>query len=470
MKQKIKAVWVLLAVLALGVFLVKGGKDFVLGLDLAGGSALTYKIDTSTLPEGASVSDSVTSLRDVVERRVNLFGVTEAGVMTSYSRLAQEWRLVVELPGVTDVQQAAKLIGETPVLDFRTQKAGTTLGTSTLDYITNFQQTALTGRYLERASLVFDPTTNRPMVELTFDNEGANLFAQITKANIGKPVAIFLDGMPISVPTVNEEITGGKAVISGNFSVEESRILVGRLNAGALPLPIELAGTTVVGPSLGAVSVQDGVKAAIVGFLLVSLFMLFWYRLPGLVAIVALACYTVINLVVFEVGISPAIIIITALCVGLAMTIHRAFLFGVPIAYVVLALIPGGLVPVTLTAAGIAGFIISVGLAVDANVLTFERMKEELRSGKGLKDAIDIGFSRAWTSIRDSHIAAVIVSVVLYMFGTSIVKGFAITFFLGAILSLVSAQMITRVFLQALVPKTSGKLARFLFGSGFSVK
>lgn len=468
MKHIAKAFWTLLAVAALAVFLVKGGKDFVLGLDLAGGSALTYKIETGTLPEGADVSESVASLRDVVERRVNLFGVTEAGVQTSYSRLAQEWRLVVELPGVTDVQQAAKLIGETPVLEFRTQKVGTTLGTSTLDYITNFQPTALTGRYLDRAALVFDPTTNRPLVELTFNNEGANLFAQITRSNIGKPIAIFLDGMPISVPTVNEEITGGKAVISGDFTIEESRTLVGRLNAGALPLPITLAGTTVVGPSLGAASVHDGVKAAIVGFLLVSIFMLFWYRLPGLVAIVALACYTVINLVVFEVGISPALIIITATCVGLAMMVHRAFLFGVPLAYIVLALIPGGLVPVTLTAAGIAGFIISVGLAVDANVLTFERMKEELRSGKSLKDAIDIGFSRAWTSIRDSHIAAVIVAIVLYMFGTSIVKGFAITFFLGAILSLVSAQMITKVFLQALVPAKLGQFMRFLFGSGIS--
>ncbi len=468
MKQKIKALWVLAVVVALGVFLLKGDKDFVLGLDLAGGSALTYRIETSSLPEGSNVSESVNALRDVVERRVNLFGVTEAGVMTSYSRLASEWRLVVELPGITDVKQAATLIGETPVLDFRTAKKDSVVGTSTAEFIAAYEQTALTGRYLKRSALVFDPTTNRPMVELTFDDTGAKLFAQITKANIGKQVAIFLDGLPISVPTVNEEITGGKAVISGNFTVEEARVLVGRLNAGALPLPITLAGTSVVGPSLGAVSVEKGINAAIIGFLLVSAFMLLWYRLPGLVAVVALVCYTVINLVVFKVGISPAMIIITALCVGLAVAVHRSILFGIPIAYVVLALIPGGLVPVTLTAAGIAGFIISVGLAVDANVLTFERMKEELRNGRSLKDAIDIGFTRAWTSIRDSHTAAVIVAVVLYMFGTSIVKGFAITFFLGAILSLVSAQMITRVFLASLVPAKLGRFMRFLFGSGFS--
>jgi preprotein translocase subunit SecD len=468
MKEKIKAVWVILAVAALAVFLVKGGKQFVLGLDLAGGSALTYKIDTSTLPSGANVDDSVAALRDVVERRVNLFGVREAGVQTSYSRIASEWRLVVELPGVTDIQAAAKLIGETPTLDFRVPKAGAATASTTADLIAAYQETQLTGRYLSHAALVFDPTTNKPVVELTFDDTGAKLFAQITKDNVGKQVAIFLDGVPISAPTVNEEITGGKAVISGNFTSDEAKTLVGRLNAGALPLPITLAGTSVVGPSLGAASVHSGIYAAIIGFLLVSIFMLFWYRVPGLVAIVALACYTILNLTVFKEGMSSAMIIITAVCVALAMMMNRYFLFGVPIAYVILALIPGGLVPVTLTSAGIAGFIISVGLAVDANVLTFERMKEELRNGRSLKDAIDVGFARAWTSIRDSHIAAVIVSVVLYMFGTSIVKGFAITFFLGAILSLVSAQMITKVFLSALVPAKMGKVVRFLFGSGFS--
>lgn len=468
MKEKIKAIWVLLAIIALAVFLVKGNKDFVLGLDLAGGSALTYKIETDKLPEDVDDGESVDSLRDVVERRVNLFGVTEAGVQTSYSRLAQEWRLIVELPGVTNVQEAAKLIGETPVLEFRTAKPGVDLTATTTDFIAAFEPTRLTGTYLKRSQLVFDPNTNRPLVELTFNDEGANLFAQITKANIGKQVAIYLDGVPISAPVVNEEIVGGKAVISGDFSIEEARTLVGRLNAGALPVPISLAGTSVVGPSLGAVSVDKGVKAAIAGFLLVAAFMLLWYRLPGLVAIVALLSYVVLNLIVFQVGMSPAMIIITAAAVGAAMLIHRGILLAIPVAYLVLALIPGGLVPITLTAAGIAGFIISVGLAVDANVLTFERMKEELKNGRSLKDALDIGFARAWTSIRDSHIAAIIVAIVLYMFGTSIVKGFAIAFFLGALLSLVSAQMITRVLLHAIIPRQFGRAWRFLFGSGFN--
>lgn len=428
MKQKIKALWVILAAVAIAVFLIKGGKDFVLGLDLAGGSALTYKIETSSLPEGSDVSASVDSLRDVIERRVNLFGVREPTVTTSYSRLSKEWRLIVELPGVTDVVAAGKMIGETPVLDFRTLKNGVVVSSSTLDAISNFQVSALTGRYLDKATLIFDQTTNRPMVQLQFNDEGSKLFAEITKANVGRQVAIFLDGVPISVPTVNEEIVGGKAVISGTFTIEEARILVGRLNAGALPLPIILSGTNVVGPTLGGTAVNAGVKASIIGFMLVVIFMLVWYRLPGFMASLGLVAYSLIMLLLFK------------------------------------------LIPVTLTSAGIAGFIISVGLAVDANVLTFERMKEEIRNGKGLMDAVEVGFARAWTSIRDSHIAAIIVSIILFWMGTSVVKGFAFTFFLGAVVSLVSAQLITRQFMRAIANKSGSRLMKFLFSSGFHSK
>lgn len=382
-------------------------KDFVLGLDLAGGAALTYTIETSSLPKEVNVNESVEALRDVVERRVNLFGVREPTVTTQFSRLQQEWRLVVELPGVANVDEAAKLIGETPVLEFRTSKPDAkelTASSTLLDLVNNFERTELSGSYLKRAALVFDPTTNRPMVELTFDEVGAQLFATITKENIGKQVAIFLDGVPISSPTVNEEITAGKAVISGDFTIEEARILVGRLNSGALPVPITLVGKTIVEPSLGEKAVGAGAKAAVAGFGLIALFMILWYRLPGVMASLALVSYVVIMLTLFK------------------------------------------LIPVTLTSAGIAGLIISLGLAVDANVLTFERMKEELARGKGLRDAMETGFARAWTSIRDSHIAAIIVSVILFWFGTSVVKGFAFTFFLGAVISLFSAQVVTRLF------------------------
>jgi len=436
MKQKIKAFWVIAIVLVIGGWLWKGDtllngnfkKDFVLGLDLAGGAALTYTIDTKALPEGTNVQDSVDALRDVIERRVNLFGVREPTVTTAYSRLASEWRLVVELPGVADIDQAAKLIGETPVLEFRTEKKGAkplTASSTFYEMIGNYEKTELTGTYLKKATVGFDPTTNRPMVELAFDETGAKLFAKITKENIGKQVAIFLDGVPISSPTVNEEITLGKAVISGSFSVQEARTMVGRLNSGALPVPIALAGKTIVEPALGEKAIDAGKMAAFVGFALIVVFMILWYRLPGIMASLALVAYTAFMLALFK------------------------------------------LIPVTLTSAGIAGLIISLGLAVDANVLTFERMKEEMARGKSLKEAMETGFLRAWTSIRDSHIAAIIVSVILFWFGTSVVKGFAFTFFLGAAVSLVSAQIVTRVLLRAIVIDTPGKVGRFLFGSGF---
>lgn len=436
MKQKIKAFWVIVVVLVVCGWLLKGDvilngnfkKDFVLGLDLAGGAALTYTIDTKALPEGTNVEESVTALRDVIERRVNLFGVREPIVTTSFSRLANEWRLIVELPGVTDIDQAAKLIGETPVLEFRTLKndAREVDASSTVfDFANNFEKTELTGTYLKKSSLVFDQTTSRPMVELVFDETGAKLFAEITKANIGKPVAIFLDGVPISSPTVNEEITLGKAVISGSFTIEEARLMVGRLNSGALPVPISLAGKTIVEPVLGEKAIDNGVKSAVVGFLLIVFFMILWYRLPGIMASLALVSYVAIMLTLFK------------------------------------------LIPVTLTSAGLAGLIISLGLAVDANVLTFERMKEEIARGKGLQEAMETGFLRAWTSIRDSHLAAIIVSVILFWLGTSIVKGFAFTFFLGAVASLFSAQIVTRVLLRAIVINKPGKVGRFLFGSGF---
>ncbi len=437
MKAKIKAFWLIVVVLVIIGWLWKGDvilngnfkKDFVLGLDLAGGAALTYTIDTKALPEGTVVQDSVDALRDVIERRVNLFGVREPTVTTSYSRLANEWRLVVELPGIADIDQAAKLIGETPVLEFKTLKKGAkelSASSTVYDMIGNYESTGLTGTYLKKSSLGFDTTTNRPMVELTFDDTGAKLFAQITKANIGKQVAIFLDGVPISSPVVNEEITLGKAVISGSFTVQEARTMVGRLNSGALPVPIALTGKTIVEPALGEKAIGAGKKAAVVGFGLIVVFMILWYRLPGVMASLALISYLAFMLTIFK------------------------------------------LIPVTLTSAGIAGLIISLGLAVDANVLTFERMKEELRHGKGLKEAMEVGFVRAWTSIRDSHIAAIIVSVILFWLGTSVVKGFAFTFFLGAVVSLFSAQIVTRALLRAALIEKPGKVGRFLFGSGFT--
>jgi protein-export membrane protein SecD len=289
-----------------------------------------------------------------------------------------------------------------------------------------FVSTNLTGRYLKKATLEFDQNTREPMVSLQFDDTGTQLFDQITKANVGKIVAIYLDGAPISTPVVKEEIPDGQAVISGSFTPVEAKQLVGRLNSGALPVPISLLSTQTIGATLGGDAVHSGVKAAIIGFLIIALFLILWYRLPGLIAVIALCIYISIILALFK------------------------------------------LLPVTLTAAGIAGFIISIGIAVDANILIFERVKEEMRSGRTVLDAVSTGFSRAWFSIRDSNISSIITAIILFWFGTSLIQGFALTLGMGVLVSMLSAITITRIFLSSVNFLGENKIVRFLFSSGIS--
>jgi preprotein translocase subunit SecD len=412
---------------------------FRLGLDLSGGSHLIYKADTSLVP-ARQVNDSMNALRDVIERRINLFGVSEPVVQVQSGGLISGntgEQLIIDLPGVTDVEKAKEMIGQTPLLEFKTEAPkGTpqsvTVGKDgkvdlgTLNLGPQYVSTELTGRYLQKATLEFDTNTREPKVSLQFNDAGTKLFAQITKDNIGKTVAIFLDGAPISTPVVREEIPNGQAVISGSFTPTEAKTLVGRLNSGALPVPITLLSTQTIGAILGDNAVNAGVKAAVIGFLFVALFLILLYRLPGLIAVVSLCIFIVIILALFK------------------------------------------LLPVTLTAAGIAGFIISIGIAVDANVLIFERVKEELRSGRSITDATSVGFSRAWFSIRDSNISNFITAVILFWFGTSLIKGFALTLGMGVIVSMLSAITITRIFLSTLGFIGEGKVARFLFSSGLS--
>lgn len=409
---------------------------FRLGLDLSGGSHLIYKADVSGVPSG-EVGSSMDALRDVIERRTNLFGVSEPVVQVQHGGLisgAGE-QLIVDLPGVTDIKRAIEMIGQTPLLEFKVESPkkdgvqNATVdenGTVKLNLDDQFVATELTGRYLKRATLEFDQNTREPRVSLQFDETGTKLFAQITKANIGKMVAIYLDGAPVSTPVVREEIPNGQAVISGNFTPNEAKLLVGRLNSGALPVPITLLSTQTIGATLGESAVRAGVKAAIIGFLLVALFLILWYRLPGLIATIALIFYTSILLAIFK------------------------------------------LLPVTLTAAGIGGFIISLGMAVDANVLIFERMKEEIRKGHNIHDGIHAGFKRAWTSVRDSNTSSIITSIILFWLGTPLIKGFALTFGLGVLVSMFSAITVSRIFLFALGIEKSNKFTRFLFSSGFS--
>ncbi|KKP64230.1 MAG: Preprotein translocase subunit SecD [Candidatus Nomurabacteria bacterium GW2011_GWF2_35_12] len=409
--------------------------SFRLGLDLSGGSHLIYKADVSGVKAG-DITISMDALRDVIERRVNLFGVSEPIVQVQNSGFVSgaEEKLIVDLPGVTDIEKATAMIGQTPLLEFKIEApAGTPQkatvdkdGKVTLDASSQFVSTELTGRYLQKASLEFDQTTREPRVSLQFDDTGTKLFAQITKENVGKMVAIYLDGAPISIPVVREEIPNGQAVISGSFTPTEGKLLVGRLNSGALPVPISLLSRQTIGATLGSDAVTAGVKAAIIGFLVVALFLILWYRLPGFMAVLALCIYITIMLTLFK------------------------------------------LLPVTLTAAGIAGFIISIGIAVDANILIFERLKEELHFERTIANAVSAGFSRAWSSIRDSNTSTIISAIILFWFGTPLIKGFALTLGLGVLISMFSAIMISRIFLSGLIFIGESRVVRFLFSSGFS--
>lgn len=503
--------------------------QYKLGLDLQGGVHLVYEADTSNI-DFQDRESTVAGVRNVIEKRINSFGVAEPLVQTSL--VGDTYRVIVELAGVFDVNEAIAKIGETPLLEFKEQNLEATrplsdeervrldnmnkevekrasdvlaLALSGEDFeklareysedravadnggdlgyvkrgvlvpsyekaifddlkpgeisptliksqfgyhiikkederpseddplklevrsrnilffkktvadirpsVEPWKNTDLTGAQLDRAQVQFEQNSGEPQVGLEFNDEGKELFAEITKRNVGRPVAIFLDGEPISIPTVQNTITAGRAVITGSFTIDEAKELAQNLNAGALPVPINLISQQKVGPTLGRISIEKSLFAGMWGLLLVALFMLFYYRLPGLISVIALFIYTVITLFFFQ------------------------------------------LFSITLTLAGIAGFILSVGMAVDANVLIFERMKEEIRKGKSLPIAVDNGFDRAWPSIRDSNISSLITCVILFWFGSSLIKGFAITLGLGILVSMFSAITLTRGFLRIIVGK-----------------
>lgn len=413
---------------------------FKLGLDLNGGTELTYKADVSKVK--GSIGDSMASLRDVIERRVNLFGVSEPVVQVENPGAlsgTSEYRLLVGLPGVTDINKAVELIGKTPKLEFMLVKPEAKnfteedLKTKNIDDI--FQHVGLDGGLLSRAELQFTTSggaqiAGEPVVAVTFNSEGKELFAKVTKQNVGEVLAIFLDDQMISNPVIRDEISDGKAIISGNFTPEEAKGLVRDLNYGALPVPIELISTQSIGASLGDNAKTSGVKAGIFGFILIVAFLILWYRLPGFVASISLLIYIILSLAVFK------------------------------------------MIPVTLTAAGIAGFILSIGMAVDANILIFERTKEELKNGKSVHNSLHEGFSRAWLSIRDSNISSIITAIILFWLGTSAIKGFALTLGIGVVISMFTAITVSRTFLFAIAPKhgsTPGRFLRFLFSNGLHV-
>lgn len=504
-----------------------------LGLDLSGGTRLVYQADTAKVEEKDRAS-ALDGVRDVIERRINAFGVSEPVIQTNKS--GDNWRVIVELPGITDISEAIKRIGETPILEFKepappveltdqqkkeiedynkqakkkaddilvqatingadfaalakeksedpgSQEQGGDLGffgegemvaefndvvfnkaqigvvypelvetvygyhivlktdervtegkkearashililkKSEADYQTgeSYVNTGLSGQQLKRAYVEFDNQTGAPSVGLEFNDEGKKLFAKITERNVNKIVAIYLDGSPISLPRVNEKIADGRAVITGNFTLAEAKTLAQRLNSGALPIPVTLISQQNIGATLGKISVQKSLFAGLIGLIAVGLYMIIFYRLPGILSVFALIIYSLVALAIFK------------------------------------------LWPVTMTLAGVAGFILSIGMAVDANVLIFERMKEELRSGKPLDLAIEDGFKRAWLSIRDSNVSSIITCIILAWFGTSLIKGFAITLAIGILVSMFSAITVSRTFLRLMIgPRLSRHLNWF---------
>ncbi|MDP3837124.1 MAG: MMPL family transporter [bacterium] len=564
---------------------------FMLGLDLQGGTQLVYEADVANVPESDRAS-ALEGVRDIIERRVNIAGVSEPVIQVNRT-LNGDYRIIAELAGIKDVNEAIRLIGETPLLEFKEQSAepqestiesneeaiafnkemktkadqalteaadasdwqalankyqgefdareglaednqpaivaalkdlpigGVTSQvvktdesfviarvlekqeidnpfkdqadqparitvykadlvyfpaqdeTPTLNISENWENTELSGKNLKRATLQFNPQDASPEVSLEFDSEGAEMFADITERNIGKPVAIFLDGYAISIPTVNDRIPDGRAIISGRFNITEAKLLVQRLNTGALPVPIELIGQQTVGASLGQKSVNNSLKAGLIGFALVALFMVLFYRLPGLLSVFSLVIYVLTVLTVFK---STPIILASLFILLLVVLFISVFnhlkifdgIFSAALFLVILIfLVYYANQPVTLTLAGIAGFILSIGMAVDANILIFERMKEELRSGKPLATALDEGFRRAWPSIRDGNITTILTCFVLMALGTGIIKGFGATLFVGVSVSMFSSIVITYILVKVFNSSWLDR-HRWLVGAGRS--
>ncbi len=407
-----------------GINFIKRDLSIRRGLDLQGGTSITLRADMKGVPEASRI-DALNSAKSVIERRINFYGVSEPVVQTS--RAAGDYRIIVEIPGVTDANAAINLIGKTAKLTFWEDVASSSAKPGTIQNpakpsekqaspsayplgITQLfkepAQTNLSGGDLQNASVSFEQNTGRPQVQLTFTGEGTRKFGEITKRNVGKIVAIALDNQVIEAPRVNEPIYGGNAVISGGFTTDQARAVQIQLNAGALPVSLSVLQQQVIGATLGKSSLDKSLAAGLIGFLVIVIFMISLYGRQGALASFALAVYTLLVLSLFR------------------------------------------LIPVTLTLAGIAGLILSVGMAVDANILIFERMKEEIRRGRAKDSAIELGFMHAWPSIRDSNFSTLITCAILFYFGTGLIRGFALTLAIGVLVSMFSAIYVTKTFLR----------------------
>ena len=402
MKNKLIMFWVIVAIVIASIFTIYK-KPTKLGLDLVGGSRILLEARTTDTVRTIT-PDVMSRLQVAIESRVNKLGVSE----TSVAQVGDK-RLLVEIPNVTDLKEAEAYLGKTahlefkkPVFDANNQPKRDSKG------LLMWESTGLTGEDLKSASIGTDQS-GQWTVSLEFNASGANKFAELTQKLVGQQMAIYFDNEEISAPVIREAIFGGRAEISGGssgFQYEEAQKMVNLLNAGALPVPSEIIQENTVGPTLGSDSIEKSKFAAIIGIGFVMLFMIYAYRLPGAIADIALIVYGLILFALFKA------------------------------------------IPVTLTLAGIAGFILSVGMAVDANILIFERTKEELKAGRNLFTAINTGFDRAFTSIFDSNMTTIITCVILYFLGTSVVKGFALTLAIGVLVSMFTAITVTKNFMH----------------------
>lgn len=386
------------------------------GLDIQGGMQVVLDANMDGI-EPADRQTALEAAQQIILRRVDMFGINEPVVQTSIN--GDQYRLLVELAGVSDPNQALQLLGTTAELSFRLytptiDPLATESASITLD---SFQETGLTGAQLKRAAVQFDPTTGEPVISLEFDQEGTELFAKLTTDHVGEMLAIFIDGFPVTTPIIQTPITNGQAQLTGSFVLDEAKQLAIQLNAGALPVPITIEEQRVIGASLGRESVEASIKAGLVGIGLVMLFMILYYGVKGVLASLALLVYALLTVAVYKV------------------------------------------VGITLTLPGIAGLLLSIGMAVDANILIFERMKEELRLGKPFERAMELGFGRAWDSIKDANLATIATALVLinpldftFLNTSGLVRGFGLTLLVGVLISLFTGVVVTRTFLRLFLP------------------
>lgn len=386
------------------------------GLDLSGGTAVTLlaKMDSIPLAERA---DALSSVKEVIARRVDLFGVSEPAIRTQQS--GSQYQVVVELPGLTNPEKALELIGTTAQLKFKVPVYGKPTPSkdatvsATAETVIDFVDSDLTGSDLKKSSVTFDEQTGKPTVSLEFNSEGTDKFAKLTRDFLNKPVAIYLDDQILTAPTVQSEISTGQAVITGDYTIEQAKSLSIQLNAGALRVPVEVVSQTTVAPTLGQDSINMSLRAGLVGLAIVAVFMILYYGWLGVFAVVSLLVYSVITLAIYK------------------------------------------LMPITLTLPGIAGLLLSIGMAVDSNILIFERYKEELLAGKPWAAALELGFGRAWDSIRDANLSSLTTAFILFnplnwsfLVTSGPVRGFALTLVLGIAISLFTGIVVSRTLLR----------------------